>query len=63
LSRPYVTLVLPAYNEALRIAQTVGEAQTYFEQRGHSYEIIVSAEGNDGTRRTCSSHGRVLIPD
>jgi len=50
LSRPYVTLVLPAYNEALRIAQTVGEAQTYFEQRGHSYEIIVSAEGNDGTR-------------
>ncbi len=50
MSRPYVTLVLPAYNEALRIAQTVGEAQTYFEQRGHSYEIIVSAEGNDGTR-------------
>ncbi len=47
---PLITLILPAYNEVKRIAQTVGEAKTYFEERGFSYEIIVSADGNDGTR-------------
>lgn len=47
---PLITLILPAYNEVKRIAQTVTEAQAYFEERGYSYEIIVSADGNDGTR-------------
>jgi dolichyl-phosphate beta-glucosyltransferase len=47
---PYITLILPAYNEVKRIAQTIGEAKTYFEKRQFSYEIIVSADGNDGTR-------------
>lgn len=47
---PYITLILPAYNEAKRIVQTVGEAKAYFESRQFSYEIIVSADGNDGTR-------------
>jgi dolichyl-phosphate beta-glucosyltransferase len=47
---PLITLILPAYNEVKRIAQTVGEAQAYFEERGYTYEIIVSADGNDGTR-------------
>src|SRR5437763_273513 len=48
--QPYITLVLPAYNEANRIEQTVTEAVSYFSQRGLSYQIIVSADGNDGTR-------------
>ena len=45
-----VTLILPAYNEAKRIAQTIREARIYFERRQLTYEIIVSADGNDGTR-------------
>jgi len=45
-----VTLIFPAYNESQRIANTVSNAVAYFEQRGISYEIIVSADGNDGTR-------------
>jgi dolichyl-phosphate beta-glucosyltransferase len=48
--RPYLSLILPAYNEAQRIAQTLGEAKAYLEQRGFSHEIIVAADGNDGTR-------------
>ena len=45
-----MTLIFPAYNEAKRIANTVGEAVEYFEQRRLTYEIIVAADGNDGTR-------------
>ena len=47
---PYLTLVLPAYNEAERIAQTIDSIRSYFEQRRISLEIIVSADGDDGTR-------------
>lgn len=45
-----VTLIFPAYNEAKRVAETVSNAVMYFAQRDISYEIIVSADGNDGTR-------------
>jgi dolichyl-phosphate beta-glucosyltransferase len=51
---PYISLIFPAYNEAQRIAQTVTEAKHYFESRGFSYEIIVSADGTDGTREIVS---------
>jgi dolichyl-phosphate beta-glucosyltransferase len=47
---PDITLVLPAYNEARVIPTSVGEAVRYFETRRLSYEIIVAADGNDGTR-------------
>jgi dolichyl-phosphate beta-glucosyltransferase len=47
---PDITLILPAYNEARVIPTTVGEAVRYFDSRGLSYQIIVAADGNDGTR-------------
>ncbi len=45
-----ISLIFPAYNEAGSITRTVQEAVDYFENRGFTYEIIVSADGNDGTR-------------
>ncbi len=45
-----ITLILPAYNEINYIGNTILEAVNYFESRGFQYEIIVSADGNDGTR-------------
>ncbi len=45
-----ISLILPAYNEARAIAATIGEAVRYFESRGLRYEIIVAADGADGTR-------------
>jgi dolichyl-phosphate beta-glucosyltransferase len=45
-----ISLILPAYNEARVIPVTVGEAVKYFTGRGLRYEIIVAADGSDGTR-------------
>jgi len=45
-----VTLILPAYNEARNITTTLTEAVDYFRARSRTYEIIVAADGDDGTR-------------
>ncbi|MHB8626460.1 MAG: dolichyl-phosphate beta-glucosyltransferase [Aggregatilineales bacterium] len=47
---PEISLILPAYNEARRIADTIAQARSYFETHSLAYEIIVSADGGDGTR-------------
>src|ERR1051326_7965888 len=49
-SGPDISLILPAYNEARVIPVTIGEAVAYFNSRRLSYEIIVAADGGDGTR-------------
>ena len=48
--RPRISLILPAFNEAATIARTIGEAVAYFSRRGWTYQIIVAADGEDGTR-------------
>lgn len=45
-----VSLIIPAYNEAARISVTVNEALDYFDGKGIACEIVVSADGTDGTR-------------
>ena len=45
-----VSLILPAYNEVGTIASTIRETGSYFRSRGLRYEIIVAADGDDGTR-------------
>ena len=56
--RPYLTLVVPAYNEVERIAGTLGEMKEYLASRGYRHEIIVAADGNDGTRECAAALGR-----
>jgi len=45
-----VSLVVPAFNEAGGIAQTLREVVGYFSAKPYDFEIIVAADGNDGTR-------------
>lgn len=45
-----VSLIVPAYNEVAQIRNTVCEAIDYFGGRGLKCEIIVAADGTDGTR-------------
>jgi dolichyl-phosphate beta-glucosyltransferase len=53
-----LTLVLPAYNECASIGATIDEAFGYFESRGIHAEIIVAADGNDGTRELVRDKAR-----
>jgi dolichyl-phosphate beta-glucosyltransferase len=53
-----VSLIIPAYNEVGRIRTTVGEALDYFDRRQQACEIIVSADGDDGTREAATELGR-----
>jgi dolichyl-phosphate beta-glucosyltransferase len=54
-----VTVIVPAYNEVRRIGATIQEIAGYFERRRQTCEIIVSADGTDGTREAASA----LIPN
>ena len=48
--QPNISLILPAYNERATIGQTIREAQAYLQSRSLTHEIIVAADGTDGTR-------------
>jgi len=47
---PYLSLIVPAYNEAKSIRPTLEAIRAFLDQQPYSYEIIVSADGDDGTR-------------
>ena len=55
---PTLSLILPAYNEANSIVNTLHEAEEYLNKKEISYEIIVAADGNDGTRELVSNIGK-----
>jgi dolichyl-phosphate beta-glucosyltransferase len=53
-----ITLILPAFNEAKVIRNTIEEAVSYLRSRGLSYQIIVAADGDDGTREIVREMGK-----
>lgn len=57
-TRPDLSLILPAYNEAGSIARTLDAMQSWLDGRGHRYEIIVAADGDDGTREIVGDRAR-----
>jgi glycosyltransferase involved in cell wall biosynthesis len=58
LNNPCRTLILPAYNESRTIVSTISKTIAYFDRRGYSYQIIVGADGTDGTREAVTEVGR-----
>jgi dolichyl-phosphate beta-glucosyltransferase len=51
---PYLSVIVPAYNEVHIIGATLSAMQAYLDQQNYRYEILVSADGNDGTRDLAS---------
>ncbi|HET9315158.1 MAG TPA: dolichyl-phosphate beta-glucosyltransferase [Vicinamibacteria bacterium] len=49
-----LSLVVPAYNECARIGSTLSAIRAHLDASGRRYEVIVSADGNDGTRETAA---------
>ncbi|MBI2024121.1 glycosyltransferase family 2 protein [Candidatus Giovannonibacteria bacterium] len=41
----YLSVIIPAYNEAEKITKTLRRIQEYFSERPYTYEIIVAADG------------------
>ncbi len=52
-----LSLVVPAYNEATRIRRTLDSLRSWLIARGLAFEVIVAADGDDGTREIAASVG------
>ena len=46
MSEPYLSIVIPAYNEALRIGSTLEKVHQYAETRNYSCELILVDDGS-----------------
>jgi glycosyltransferase involved in cell wall biosynthesis len=44
--RPLVSIVIPAYNEARRLPDSIGKVQAYMRTQAYGYELIVSDDGS-----------------
>src|SRR6266542_3589728 len=50
MSRTYLSVIVPAYNEALRIGLTLGRIRSYLGSKPYAWELIVVDDGStDGT--------------
>jgi dolichyl-phosphate beta-glucosyltransferase len=57
---PQFSLIVPAYNEVATIQTTLRAIGRYLGQRGFTYELIVAADGTDGTREAASALAKEL---
>ncbi len=46
MPEPFLTVVIPAYNEALRIGSTLGKVRQFLETRNYPVELIVVDDGS-----------------
>src|SRR5438477_4847723 len=45
--QPYLSVVIPAYNESSRLPATLTKVMKYLEGFGHSYEVLVVDDGSE----------------
>src|SRR5437763_5881186 len=47
--QPYLSIILPAFNEAGSIRRTLAAVRTFLQDQGYRYQVIVAADGDDAT--------------
>ena len=52
---PRLSLIVPAFNEVATIQTTLRAIRDYLAPRGFAFELIVSADGTDGTREAAAA--------
>ncbi len=65
---PYLSIVIPAYNEEVRIVPTIGAVASHVSGLGFPWELLIADDGSkDSTVKLCQELGfanlRVLIAD
>ncbi len=62
---PYLSLIIPAYNEVNSIGRTLAAVRSFLDRQTYDYEIIVVADGDDGTREAvaelAAGDGRISV--
>ena len=46
MSKPYLSVIIPAYNEAARIVPTLEQVVAYLRQQTYSWEVVVVDDGS-----------------
>lgn len=52
---PFLSLVIPAYNECATIASTLSAMRAFLDVQTWTCEVIVAADGEDGTRERAAT--------
>lgn len=59
---PYLSVVIPAYNEALRVGSTLEKARQYIQTRNYPAELIVVDDGSSDSTPAILEEARHQIP-
>ncbi len=58
--QPYLSLIIPAYNEGRRLGETLRVVTAYLHRQPYSWEVLVVDDGsNDGTRALAETYATV----
>lgn len=52
MSRPHLAVVIPAYNEASRLNQSLNRVQEYLDTRPYSWSVLVVSDGSQDATAT-----------
>lgn len=60
MTQPFLSVVIPAYNEEARIESTLEQIHTYLSLQAYPWEIVVADDGSiDGTAKLVAAMGNV----